>query len=325
MIIKNPIYGTFEIHEKQLIDLILSGAMQRLKFISQQGLTRRMLPESHPFFSRYDHSVGVMLLLRKLGASLEEQTAGLLHDASHTTFSHVVDGFLGDPSKESYQDDVHSSYIAGPWLSGLLSEYNIDPARISDFRNFSLLDKELPDLCADRLDYTLESAIMLYYPEAQKLADSLIVKDSEIIFNSKETASSFGRMYMEFQQELWASDVIAIKYFFFAKLLKLAIEKKVLKEEDLYTDDEYAMRKLEGSSDEEISRYLSFLYSEPKFKHNEISPQYIIRKKFRYVDPKYLENGKVLRLSENDYEYKSIIDAERKRLEDGIKVDIEMQ
>ncbi|MCL4375652.1 HD domain-containing protein [Candidatus Marsarchaeota archaeon] len=325
MIIKNPIYGTFEIQEKQLIDLILSGAMQRLKFISQQGLTRRMLPESHPFFSRYDHSVGVMLLLRKLGASLEEQTAGLLHDVSHTTFSHVVDGFLGDPSKENYQDDAHSSYIAGPWLSGILSEYNIDPARISDFRNFHLLDKELPDLCADRLDYTLESASMLSYPEAQKLADSLIVKDSEIIFNSKEAASSFGRMYMEFQQELWASDVIAIKYFFFAKLLKLAIEKKVLKEEDLYTDDEYVMRKLEGSSDEEISRYLSFLYSEPKFKHNEISPQYTIRKKFRYVDPKYLENGKVLKLSENDSEYKSIIDAERKRLEDGIKVDIEMQ
>jgi hypothetical protein len=325
MIIKNPIYGTFEIQEKQLIDLILSGAVQRLKFISQQGLTRRMLPEPHPFFSRYDHSIGVMLLLRKLGASLEEQTAGLLHDVSHTAFSHVVDGLLGDPSRESYQDEVHPSYIAGPWLSGLLSEYNIEPARISDFKNFPLLDKDLPDLCADRLDYTLESASMLSYPEVQKLADSLIVKDSEILLNSREAASSFGRMYMEFQKELWASDVISIKYFFFAKLLKLAIEKKVLKEEDLYTDDEYAMRKLEGSSDEEISRYLSFLYSEPKFKHNEISPQYIIRKKFRYVDPKYLENGQVFRLSDKDPEYRFIIESERKRLQDGIKIDVEMQ
>ena len=322
MIIKNHIYGTFEINEKQLTDLIMSGSLQRLKFISQQGLTRRMLPESHPFFSRYDHSIGVLLLLRKLGASLEEQTAGLLHDISHTAFSHVVDGLLGDPSKESYQDDVHSSYVAGPWLSDLLAEHNIDPIRISDFKNFPLLDRELPDLCADRIDYTLESASLLSYPEASKLADSLLVKDSEIIFSSREAASSFGRMYMEFQQELWASDVIAIKYFFFARLLKEAIDKKVLKKEDLYTDDEYAMRKLEASNDEEIINGLAFLYSEPRFKHNENSPQYTIKKKFRYVDPKYLENGKVLKLSEADPDYKSIIDKERKRLENGIRIDL---
>jgi HD superfamily phosphohydrolase len=32
-----------------------------------------------------------MLLVRRLGASLEEQIAALLHDVSHTAFSHVID------------------------------------------------------------------------------------------------------------------------------------------------------------------------------------------------------------------------------------------
>jgi len=48
--------------------------------------------------TRFDHSVGVMLLIRKLGAGsspasalLKEQVAALLHDVSHTAFSHVID------------------------------------------------------------------------------------------------------------------------------------------------------------------------------------------------------------------------------------------
>ena len=43
------------------------------------------------------------------------------------------------------------------------------------------------------------------------------------------------------------------------------------------------------------------------------------------MDPKYLENGQVFRLSDKDPEYRFIIESERKRLQDGIKIDVEMQ
>lgn len=74
--IKDFIYGEFEIDDV-LVDLINCDAVQRLKNIHQVGAT--YLVKEDLDVTRYEHSVGVMLLIRLLGGSLEEQIAGLLH------------------------------------------------------------------------------------------------------------------------------------------------------------------------------------------------------------------------------------------------------
>ena len=73
-----------------VMPVINSDVMQRLKDIDQSGAAR-YLGVKLPAFSRYEHSVGVYALLKKAGALKKEQVAGLLHDASHTVFSHVGD------------------------------------------------------------------------------------------------------------------------------------------------------------------------------------------------------------------------------------------
>jgi HD superfamily phosphohydrolase len=78
----DELYGRVEITEPVLLDLIASEAMQRTKGISQHGITA--LLGITPPFSRFDHSLGAMLLVRHLGASVKEQIAALLHDISHT-------------------------------------------------------------------------------------------------------------------------------------------------------------------------------------------------------------------------------------------------
>lgn len=88
LIISDKIYGEFEL-EKVLEDLIVSKPVQRLKGIHQGGASYLVNEKWNE--TRFDHSVGVMLLIKKLGGSIEEQIAGLLHDVSHTAFSHVVD------------------------------------------------------------------------------------------------------------------------------------------------------------------------------------------------------------------------------------------
>ena len=49
--------------------------------------------------TRYEHSVGVMLLARRVGGGLREQVAALLHDVSHTAFSHVIDHVFHDQAR----------------------------------------------------------------------------------------------------------------------------------------------------------------------------------------------------------------------------------
>ena len=63
MKIIDKVYGMKEIEEPVLIDLINSRAIQRLKGVAQQGVPLKYNPQ--PPFSRFEHSIGVMILLGK--------------------------------------------------------------------------------------------------------------------------------------------------------------------------------------------------------------------------------------------------------------------
>ena len=63
MFYEDKIYGTVEIDEQVVLDIINSPTMQRLKGIDMAGYF-------HPYFpggqhSRFEHSVGVYLLLKR--------------------------------------------------------------------------------------------------------------------------------------------------------------------------------------------------------------------------------------------------------------------
>src|SRR5205807_2656177 len=131
--------------------LINSPSMQRLKKIKQSGLPKSLYIE----FDRFEHSIGVMLILRILGASLEEQIAGLLHDVSHTAFSHLIDWVMGDTLKEDFQDKNHKKFIKSSEIPKILERYGFDVKRVIKIKSFPLLEQPSPNLCAYRVDYAL--------------------------------------------------------------------------------------------------------------------------------------------------------------------------
>ena len=94
-----------------------------------------------------------MLLIRQLGG-LQEQVAGLLHDVSHTAFSHVVDVVLENEA-EDYHEAIFMDVIKQSSIPAILEKYGYEVENILDTSRWSLLEQSAPALCADRIDYTL--------------------------------------------------------------------------------------------------------------------------------------------------------------------------
>src|SRR5882672_946575 len=133
MIVGDRTYGKTDITSEVILELINSKPLQRLKGIAQYGIPDVFY--HHKNYSRYEHSVGVMLLLRRLGASEEEQIAGLLHDVSHTAFSHVIDWVVGEGGAESYQDEQHEHFIRESEIPRILKKHGYAVERITDYHH----------------------------------------------------------------------------------------------------------------------------------------------------------------------------------------------
>ena len=101
-ILNDPIYGFITIPNELIFDIIQHEYFQRLRRISQMGLTYLVYPGAH--HTRFHHALGCMHLMGKAiqvlqfkGISISEeeatalQIAILLHDIGHGPFSHAME------------------------------------------------------------------------------------------------------------------------------------------------------------------------------------------------------------------------------------------
>jgi len=295
-------------------------ALLRLKNISQFGVPNKYYHWKG--FSRYEHSVGVMLLLRKLGTSLEEQLAGLLHDVSTLAFSHVADWVFaeGTKGKESYHDQLHESFIKRTEVPKLLEKYGFSLERILQQNNFTLLEQEVPELCADRIDYSARQ--WKDYLSNQEIAfclGSLTNFNGEIVFLDKNAAFKFAHTFLMLQTEFWGGEEAVKRYYLFFQTLKRALKIKILKRKDFFKDEKYVMKIISQCEDAEIIKSLKML-SKKSVPNLETKKSSKIFKKFRYIDPKVLENGKLLRLSRLMPKFGKIINEHRRINKVGVKI-----
>lgn len=311
MQIEDEVYGDFEIKEPVLKDLINSPTIQRLKGISQQGMPREIYHRE--VFSRFEHSIGVFLLLRKLGANLHEQIAGLIHDISHTAFSHVIDWVIGDPSKENHQDNTFLEILEKSEIPKILAKHEIDIKKISDLDLFTMLEQEAPSLCADRIDYSLRELITLgYAQEVKKIIKNLSTKNGQIVFISKETAETFAKKYAMLQKENWAGKESKARYHILAEILKIALEEKYITLEDFHKTDKEILNMLYKTEKQEILDGLKKLKKGFDIIETNDEKSIPLKKKFRYVDPEVLIENEIKNLSSLSKSYKQFITNEIK-------------
>lgn len=314
IIIKDKIYETTEVTSPVILELLNSKSLRRLKRIAQYGVPDEFYHLKN--YSRFEHSLGVMLLLKKLGASEEEQIAGLLHDISHTAFSHVIDWVLGSGKRENYQDKKHENYPQNnAEITGILKRYNYQTERIFNHHNFRLLERKLPALCADRTDYALRE----FAPQkAKHCANALTVRKGKIVFKDRNSASLFARNFLKRQREHWGGFEAASRYRIFADVLKRALDKKIISLDSFRQDDSFILKKLKKTNDKKIQKTLAVL--KEKSLTNLPKSKRIVHKKFRYAIPDFIFNNKLIRLTKVDTAFKKEVEVARWENRQGVSV-----
>lgn len=315
MIIIDRIYGKYKIEDPLLLDLINSAPIQRLKKIAQYGIPDKYYHLKN--YYRFEHSIGVMILLKRLGAGIEEQAAGLLHDVSHTAFSHLIDWVVGDGTQENFQDDQHEKFFSNSSLPKIIKKHGYDPRKISNYKKFTLLEQEIPDLCADRVDYSLRE----FNPELVKqILPALSAYKNKIIFTNQKAAALFAYSFLEKQESHWGGFEAVSRYKYFSKLLKIALAEKIISEKDFWQTDATIISKLEKSDNTTIREFLKSMLNKSLEKF-PLSGK-IFHKKFRHTDPRVLISGKLKKLSAIDKNFSKFLSEAKKRNTKGIQIPI---
>ena len=326
MMFKDIVYGSVDVDEPVIKELSESKAMQRIKGICNQGVPKKYIADFERDYSRFDHCVGVMLVLRKVGASLEEQVAGLLHDVSHTAFSHLVDYVIGKGTNEDYQDSIHSRFFGnGTELYEILKSNGMDPEMISEPKNFGLLEREQPCLCADRFDNTArEWAESEGTDKAKAFVESLVSQDGYLAFKSIDTAKNFAIMHERWVPEIPGNKYghdMSIRWYIFGSAIKIAMKNGMASKEDFGLTDAEFLEKLENTGIEQVDFLLSYLAShkgELQYEIAEKDPKVLLHYKFRYLDPFFVKDGKLVRVSEADGSFAERIERNRAMNKKGI-------
>jgi HD superfamily phosphohydrolase len=301
--VPDVLHGEITLREPLLVELYHSRAVQRLAHIYQAGITAFINPRRN--MTRLDHSLGVVALLQRLKADLVEQAAGLIHDVPHTAFSHVID-FVFPNHEHDYHERQREQVIASSDLPAIFERHGLDWRWVAQAENFSLLERPLPALCADRLDYSLRDAVSVGLASAHQVTElmgRLAVRECQIVVQGIEAARRLSELYLATDDRIYTSTQEVGWYAAMAQALRAALEGGVLGESDLWQTDRQVMARLRAAHRPEIDRWLALLRPEVRFVRDDDRPDLVALPKVRAIDPPVLVEDQVRPLAELDSAY----------------------
>ncbi len=316
MLYHDKVYGESVIDEPVILELMESPALLRLKGVDQGGYVETNFPGSK--HSRFEHSVGDFLLLKRFNASLEEQISGLIHDVSHTVFSHCVDyiGTNDSGAKQDHQDNAHHGYVMKSEIPGILEKYHINVDFILDEKNFPLQENNLPDICADRIDYSLLEIISFGIGGKQDIdfiLNNLSVIDKQWVFKNLESAKKFSEFFYLLNKDFFSSFKTAHMFKTVGDFCTHALNKGYIDYSDLYTTDSEVLKKINHhlNQDRELKIFWKRM-NDPECAVNDPENGMEMKLKSRIVDPWLIENGETKRFSDVNEKWKDVVAEEIK-------------
>ncbi|MBI2573595.1 DUF1653 domain-containing protein [Candidatus Woesearchaeota archaeon] len=321
ILIDDNVYGLQEIDDPVVIEIINTPQMQRLKGVNQYGTYDLLNPKW--FSSRFDHCVGVYLLLRHLGTPRAEQIAGLLHDIAHTAFSHVIDYAFDDQVGQTVHETFHKKVIFSSEIPQILKKYGFDVNYIIDEHNFPLLEQPSPDLCGDRVDYTLRDSLckeLCSREDVSKIFSYIKKSHNQIVLTNKEAALLMAEKSIDLCENFYSSYIQAGSFQFMGNLIKEALQKGVINQEDIFLTDREVIVKLK--QDHFFGEQLE------KMNLNRILPAtsqdytYYAFNKVRFVNPMVLIEEKLFRTTDLFPQLQDKINGLKEKCKNGYYVKI---
>jgi len=322
--------GPMEITEPLIIELLQHPVVTRMKEIDQHGPLTYF--GNQPTFSRYEHCIGVFALLKKFNRPLEEQVAGLLHDASHTVFSHVADHLFKTGNTHAYQDTIHEWYLHKMNVGPLLARYELTVEDINpDQPEFSALEQQRPKLCADRIQYILYTGVKherISQEQLLAIVESLKFVDGNWIVTNQDHARTLADLALYFTEHYWQSPDNFAWFHWMCQALKQAIAIDLITSDDIhFGTDAKMLDLLNNSSDKHIKTAMEKCQNAQKnmrlAKPGEPFDT-INYPKIMFVDPLVQETNDAIAttLMQRDESYRKEVVAIKQRMGQGIKLQL---
>lgn len=285
MQIRDCLYGDFQL-EDVLLDLMNSKPMKRLQGIHQGGAS--FLVDEKWNVTRYEHSVGVMLFIRKVNGSIEEQIAGLLHDVSHTAFSHVID-FVFDNQQENYHDLIFDEIISSSAIPQILQKHGYSwKAILNNLSKWTILEQPSPLLCADRIDYTLRDMYrygIVSLDECHRFLQSIVIRDGKIVLTDISAAEWFVETYYKEVIDFFLHPRNAYGNYILSRSLKLAIDKGIITLADFKREDKFILNLLRSSGDNDVLQSIAQMQDQVVKVSSTEAYDIYLKQKTRLIDP----------------------------------------
>jgi HD superfamily phosphohydrolase len=253
--------------------------------VNQHGCLYLIYPQYD--ISRYEHSIGVWYLLKRYGASIQTQIAGLLHDVSHTAFSHVIDHIF-DTKNHGYQDSIHHVYLKNTDIPDILTTHGFCLDDILHMQH-PLLDADLPALSADRIDYSLRDAQpdkIIPLDVAQNILTHIKTDGTIFYMDDVAVAQLHALLFMTLSRMFWLGPDAHSLYALFAQLIKDCLDHREISMQDIHLTDDEFLQLLKKSKSVFVQKTLKRFTPKTRFEYTthaeaEISTQ----NKPRSIDP----------------------------------------
>ena len=196
-IINDPIYGFITLESGIIFELIEHPFFQRLRRISQLGLTYLVYPGA--YHTRFQHAIGCMFLMKKAiqqlrnkGNEITDEEAEalkitiLLHDIGHGPFSHALE--------HSIVNNISHENLSNLFMNKLNEEFNGKLELAIQIFNNKHSKKFLHQLVSsqidmDRLDYLKRDSFFTGVTEGnigtERIINMLDVINDELVIEEK--------------------------------------------------------------------------------------------------------------------------------------------